>query len=176
MPNPLPPPQTESFRFSRIPVQYRFSNPQPHPAVLPHLQRFEMSDIAQSGGWPQEILGTNRDTSADCGLCLLYSPDWESSMARSTEEEEEIPQCLVCQQACCRVLSECFLIWLECDWFVWNIPPSMCQTTDGCVSSGELESQGIWCFFCCCCCFFLLNVFQLHTSSMQIKKKTEKIL
>ena len=47
----------------KIPIQTNVHaaqvlNPQPHPAVLPHLQCFETPDMAQSGGCPQEALGT----------------------------------------------------------------------------------------------------------------------
>ena len=55
---PLPPPQTINFPFRRMSMRHRSSNPQPHPAVLPHLRRFETPDMAQSGGCPQEALGT----------------------------------------------------------------------------------------------------------------------
>ena len=55
---PLPPLQTENVPFRRMSVRHRSSNPQPHPAVLPHLRHFETPDMAQSGGCPQEALGT----------------------------------------------------------------------------------------------------------------------
>ena len=44
---------------------------QPHPAVLPHLRHSDALDMSQSGGRPQETLGTGRDTVADCGFCLI---------------------------------------------------------------------------------------------------------
>ena len=37
---------------------YRSSNPQPHPAVLPQLRRFQTPDMAQSSECQQEALGT----------------------------------------------------------------------------------------------------------------------
>ena len=46
--------------------------PQPHPAVLSHLWRFETPDMVQSGGCPQEALGTGWDTAANCGLRLTH--------------------------------------------------------------------------------------------------------
>ena len=55
---PLPPPQTEHFPFRQMSMRHRSSNPQPHPTVLPHLGRFETPDMVQSGGCPQEALGT----------------------------------------------------------------------------------------------------------------------
>ena len=51
-------------------ARHRSSNPQPHPAVLSYLRRFETPDMAQSGGWPKEALGTSWDTVVDCGLRL----------------------------------------------------------------------------------------------------------
>ena len=60
-------------------IRHRSSNPQPHPAALPHLWRFETPDMAQSDGCPQEALGTGWDTAADCGLCLTHrteDPAW----------------------------------------------------------------------------------------------------
>ena len=51
---------------------HRSSNPQPHPAVLPHLRWLETPDMAQSSGGPQEALGTGWDTVADCGLRLTH--------------------------------------------------------------------------------------------------------
>ena len=53
-------------------VRHRSSSPQPHPAVLPHLRHFETPDMAQSGGCPQEALGTSWDTATDCGLRLTH--------------------------------------------------------------------------------------------------------
>ena len=49
---------TENFPFRRMSMQHRSSNPQPHPAVPSCLQHFETPDMAQSGGGPQEALGT----------------------------------------------------------------------------------------------------------------------
>ena len=46
--------------------------------------------MAQSGGCPQEALGTSWDTAADCGLRLAHRTEglaW--SMAGNAEEEEE---------------------------------------------------------------------------------------
>ena len=51
-------------------MRHSSSNPQPHPAVLPHLRRFETPDMAQSGGCPQEALGIGWDTAADRWLHL----------------------------------------------------------------------------------------------------------
>ena len=50
---------TVLFRLSKFPIQTNVRaaqvlTPQPHPAVLPHLRRFETPDMAQSGGCPQE--------------------------------------------------------------------------------------------------------------------------
>ena len=53
-------------------MRHRSSTPQSHPAVLPHLRRFQTPGMAQSGGCPQEALGTGRDTAADCGLRLIH--------------------------------------------------------------------------------------------------------
>ena len=44
--------------FRRISMQHRYSDIQPHPAVLPSLRRFETPDMVQLGGCPQEALGT----------------------------------------------------------------------------------------------------------------------
>ena len=55
---PFTSPQTEHFPFRRMSMRHRSSNPQPHRAVLPHLRRFETPDMAQSGGCPQQALGT----------------------------------------------------------------------------------------------------------------------
>ena len=81
-PSPTPPPaltpQTENFPFRRMPERHKSSNPQPHPAVLPHLRRFETPDMAQSVGCPQEALRTGRDTVADCGLRLTH---WTEDLA-----------------------------------------------------------------------------------------------
>ena len=49
--------------------------PQPHPAVLPHLRRFETPEMAQSNGCLQEALGTGWDTAANCGLCFTHQTD-----------------------------------------------------------------------------------------------------
>ena len=68
---PSPPPPPPSLLFSHS-MQHSASNPQPHPAVLPHLQHFETPDMAQSGGCPQEALGTGWNTAADCGLRLTH--------------------------------------------------------------------------------------------------------
>ena len=54
---------------------HRSSTPQPHPAVLPHLQCFKTPDMAQSGGCPQEALGTSWDTAADCRLRLTQGTE-----------------------------------------------------------------------------------------------------
>ena len=51
-------PHTENFPFRRMSMRHRSSNSQPHPAVLPCLQRFEPIDMVQSGGYPQEALWT----------------------------------------------------------------------------------------------------------------------
>ena len=51
---------------------YRSSTPKSHDGVLPHLRRFETPDMAQSGGCPQEALGTSLDTAADRGLCPTH--------------------------------------------------------------------------------------------------------
>ena len=56
----------------RMSMRYGSSNPQPHPAVLPHLRWLETPDMAQSGGGPQEALGIGWDTAADCGLRLTH--------------------------------------------------------------------------------------------------------
>ena len=53
-------------------MRHGSSDPQPHPAVLPHLRRFETPDMAQSSGCPQEALGTGWDTAADCELRLTH--------------------------------------------------------------------------------------------------------
>ena len=60
------------FPFRRISMWHRSSTPQPRPAVLSHLLRFETPDMDQSGGCPQEALGTGWDTAADCGLRLTH--------------------------------------------------------------------------------------------------------
>ena len=60
-------------------------NPQPHPAVVPHLGRFEAPDTAQSGGCPQKALVTCRDTVADCGLRLTHRTEdlaWPGTQKR----------------------------------------------------------------------------------------------
>ena len=53
-------------------MRHRSSNLQPHPAILPHLRWLETPDMAQSGGGPQEALGTSWDTVANCGLHLTH--------------------------------------------------------------------------------------------------------
>ena len=60
--------------------------PQPHPAVLPHLQCFETPGIAQSGGGLQEALGTGQDTAADCRLCLTH---WTEDLARPGTQKKK---------------------------------------------------------------------------------------
>ena len=56
-------------------MRHRSSNRQPHPAVLPHLRRFETPDMAQSGGCPQKALGTGWDTAVDSGLGLTHQTE-----------------------------------------------------------------------------------------------------
>ena len=72
---PLPPPQTKNIPFRWMSMQHRSSNSQPHPAVLPHLGRFETPNMAQSSGCPQEALGTGWDTVADCRLHLTHQTE-----------------------------------------------------------------------------------------------------
>ena len=72
---PLPPPRAEHFTFRRMSMRYRSLTSQPHPAVLHHLRGFETPDMAQSGGCPQEALGTSLDTAADCGLRLTHQTE-----------------------------------------------------------------------------------------------------
>ena len=67
-------PTFNALRYRRS-AWHRSSNPQPHPAVLPHLRRLETPDMAQSGGCPQEALGTGWDTAADCGLCPTHQTE-----------------------------------------------------------------------------------------------------
>ena len=64
------------FPFRRMSMRWHgSSNPQPHPAVQPQLWRFKTPAMAQSGGCPQEALGTGWDTAADCGLHLTDQTD-----------------------------------------------------------------------------------------------------
>ena len=42
----------KNFPFRRMSMRHGSSNPQPHPAVLPHLRRFETPDMVQ------EVFGT----------------------------------------------------------------------------------------------------------------------
>ena len=70
-------PSFNTLRHRRS-VWHRSSNPQPHPAVLSHLPPFETPDMAQSGGGPQEALGTSWDTAADCPLHLTH---WTEDLA-----------------------------------------------------------------------------------------------
>ena len=67
-------------------MRHRSSTPQPHPAVLPHLGRFETPDMAQSSGCPQKALGTGWDTAADWGLRLSHRTDdlaWQGMQKNS---------------------------------------------------------------------------------------------
>ena len=64
--------QAENSPLRWMPVWHTSSDPQPHPAVLPHLRRSETADMAQSSGCQQEALGTHGDTAADCRLCLTH--------------------------------------------------------------------------------------------------------
>ena len=50
--------QLLSHLHRQMSMLHRSSTPQSYPAVLPHLQRFETPDMAQSGGCPQKALGT----------------------------------------------------------------------------------------------------------------------
>ena len=52
----------------------------------PTFNTFEVPDMAQSGGYPQEALGTHQDTGR---LWTLPYSDWKSSMAQNAEEEKE---------------------------------------------------------------------------------------
>ena len=63
--------------------------PQPHPAVLPHLRRFETPDMVQSGGCQQEALGSGWDTAADCGPHLTHRTEDQTWPGTEEEEEEE---------------------------------------------------------------------------------------
>ena len=77
----------------------RSSNPQPHPAVLPHLQRFETPDVAQSGGCLQEALWTSSDTVADCRLCLTHRTEdlaWPG-MQKNEKNMEPLSHWIYCQ-------------------------------------------------------------------------------
>ena len=82
--------------FRRISMRHRSSNPQPHPAVLPHLRHFETPDMAQFGGCPQKALGTRGDTAADCGLRL--TPRTEDLAWPGTQKKKKVHNLLVAWQ------------------------------------------------------------------------------
>ena len=67
---------------------HRFSksNPLPHSAILPHFQRFETPDMAQSSGCP---IGSFGERLRHCGRLRTspYSPDWRSSMAGNAQKK-----------------------------------------------------------------------------------------
>ena len=70
-------PPRDSDETDKFPIQTNVHaaqvlKPPPHPAVLPHLQRFETPDKAPSAGCPQEDLGAGCDTAADCRLRLTH--------------------------------------------------------------------------------------------------------
>ena len=59
-------------------------------AILPHLRWLETPDMAQSGGGPQEALGTDWDTAADCGLRLTHRTEnlaWPGTQKKKKETE-----------------------------------------------------------------------------------------
>ena len=98
---------------------HRSSNPQPHPAVLPHLQCFETPDMAQSNGCPQEALGTGWDTAADCGLHLTHRTEdlaWLGTRKKkhmkhyrnSCQLKENWK--LVCQDCNAEMIASCCLV------------------------------------------------------------------
>ena len=92
-------------------------NPQPHPAALPHLRRFEMPDMAQSGGCPQEALGTGWDTVADCELRRTHwTEDLAWPGAQKNKNHEWIPA-LICKTKSrleIPIISVLCLCWLLC--------------------------------------------------------------
>ena len=52
-----PLPQTENFLLRRMSMRHGSSNPQPHPAILPHFQWLETPDMAQSGEAHRKLWG-----------------------------------------------------------------------------------------------------------------------
>ena len=80
-----------SFQLT-MSMRHGSSNPQPHPAALPHLRWLETPDMAQSGGGPQEALGTGWDTAADCGLRLTHRTEnlaWPGTQKKKKKKKKK---------------------------------------------------------------------------------------
>ena len=101
-----------------MPVRHRSSNPQPHPAVLPHLWRFETPDMAQFGGCPQEALGTSQDTVANCGLRLTHQTEnlaWPGTQKKKSPTFWWVGGLQLPQVFGTFVVHLCLLRWVQVD-------------------------------------------------------------
>ena len=97
-------------------MRHGSSNPQPHPAILPHLRWLETPNTAQSGGGPQEALGTGWDTAADCGLRLTHRTEnlaWPGTQKKKRKKTVSSSQSKDCDLSCSvRVPVSRSLVWM----------------------------------------------------------------
>ena len=88
----------------------RSSNPQPHPTILPHLRRFEMPDMVQSGGCSKEALWTRWDSAADCGLLLTH---WIKDLAWPGTQKKKNAFSIGVRQDTCKLTCSTLGIMLD---------------------------------------------------------------
>ena len=136
-------------------VRHRSSTPQPHPAVLPYLRRFETPDMAQFCEWPQEALGTTWDTAADRWLRLTHRTEdlaWWGTQKKKKKNTDDFKYGILVN-----ILWEnwrygpvlrliCHRLFVYCDW-VHLQPLSPCGSTHYCPGRSVPDYQseeGMW--------------------------------